>query len=129
MATIGAIAFKRASATERLTKALGEIGKPFEIDPPKLPTQGHDPAFVHAAQIETLADWAERLAAALQPVEQESVYASMTKAELVKELEAREIDLESIEGTGANGNVLVEDLRAALRADDEANLKTPPAGD
>lgn len=50
-----------------------------------------------------------------EPVEPPAL-SGMSKAELEAQAEAEGVDLEAIEGTGANGNVLVDDIRSAIEA-------------
>lgn len=127
MATIAAVAIKRATATARLMTALAAIGAPFGVEPPVLPTQGRDANVIYAAQMDIIADWAEKVAEAVAPKDaaegETEDYADWTRAEMMKEFETRKIALDTVVGTGANGNVLVEDLRAALMADDTVNAE------
>lgn len=91
-----------------------------------IPRQGNNPDILRTQQVEALANWAEGVAVMLTPSARTGSfmppadYDTLTKADLVLELRQRGVLLESIPGTGANGNVLVEDLRSALAAYDAA---------
>jgi hypothetical protein len=172
MASIQAVAIKRALAAERLAASMKLLGEELGIAPITLPTQGRDQAAVHAAQLDSMADYLEGVVKALHPVEDAqtvdvpamseeefaeelreinanalpkafaemfgtsvgepvsdedaaneppaevetvSPYADLTRKELQALVDERQL---TVTGTGANGNVLVEDLRGALSASD-----------
>lgn len=74
----------------------------------------------HAGDTITLtAAESERLVAlgAVVPADADKTYGEMTVKELQAEADERGL---TVEGSGANGNVLQEDLLTALKADDEA---------
>jgi hypothetical protein len=68
MATIGAIAIKRALAEDRLSAAMQRIGSQLKVDPAVIPARKkYSPDFNRAITLEALADWAEKIADAVAP--------------------------------------------------------------
>lgn len=107
MASIQAVAIKRATALGRLSAAMKLLGEELGVAPLTLPTQGRDQHLIYVAQLETLADYLEGVVKALHPVEPAKIaeapveddaesippvaapdYDAMTRAEAVKRAEA-----------------------------------------
>jgi hypothetical protein len=65
VATEAAIAILREKSLKRLTVAMHTIGNTVQVDPVQLPEFNHDRNYLHATQLETLANWAESVAYAL----------------------------------------------------------------
>lgn len=77
-----------------------------------------DPGKVDLAQVEgeDIPDQPESQAPAKKPaqVTHQDLEDAKTKADLIAIAEAEGIDVEVIEGTGAQGNVLMDDIKAAI---------------
>ena len=134
MASTAAIATTRKDALNRLEQSMKIMGEELGVEPVKLTQYNRDAEWLRARQLSEMADYLESLVKALHPVEDArmadvpagdtseeataSLYATLTKAELQALADDREL---VVTGTGANGNVLVSDLQAALVADDAAS--------
>lgn len=67
MADIGSIAAKRQKATARLVVASNHLAKELGVEALSLPLTGRDMNFLHAQQLEAIAEYMETLANALNP--------------------------------------------------------------
>ena len=102
MATREATAIMRDQALAKLKAAAGTISAATGIDAPQLLDFDRDSDYLHAAQLEGIAAWAERLTDVFAVIEvseaqqdeaREAHYRAMTKAELKAEAVVRGIDL------------------------------------
>lgn len=73
MATIEALAIKRALALEKLNQAAVLISDELGVLPPDVSTSGQDPLSVQAQQLHVLAEWAEHVANALASTHADSM--------------------------------------------------------
>lgn len=135
MADKASIGIRQEQARNRLAAAAASVSEKLGVGVPVFPARSPYPELLMAMQMEAFANWAEMLDEQLaeaavsdeaDPVESEAdpdegvpnVYAGMSKAELVIAMHERGIDVDMVVGTGANGNVLKDDLITALEADD-----------
>lgn len=135
MADKASIGIRQEQAYKRLAAAAASVSIKLGVDAPVIPARSPYPELLMAMLLEAFANWAEALDEHLSdadepetfetidPIENEAVgetstYADMSKAELVIAMHERGIDVDMIVGTGANGNVLKDDLITALEADD-----------
>jgi hypothetical protein len=137
MADTASIAATRRDALTRLEQSMRLLGGELGVAPIRLTHFNRDPAWLQARQLSEMADYLESVVKALHPIEDvktaevpienapaaeptnapvaDSRYTDMTRKELEALADARQV---TVTGTGANGNVLVSDLRAALEAAD-----------
>lgn len=137
MADKVSVAIRQEQALNRLNTAAAQLAQHLGVEAPHLPTRGHDREILRAQQFEALAAWVEALAenvgtAGVAEIEPDSTpvdapaegdagttpYDDLSKADLVLEFQRRGMDVESVTGSGANGNILKVDLVAALMAHD-----------
>lgn len=128
MADKASIGIRQEQAYKRLAAAAASVSIKLGVDAPVIPARSPYPELLIAMQLEAYANWAEMLDAQLSraivaeetdPVgDVPSAYADMSKAELIIVMHERGIDVDAVVGTGANGNVLKNDLIAALETDD-----------
>lgn len=135
MANTATIAATRKDAFSRLHQSMRILGDELGVEPIALTQFNRDPEWLQAKQLSEMADYLEGVVKALHPVEDAetaevpvdetttdttevpvvSPYAALKKAELQALADERKL---TVAGTGANGNVLVSDLQAALSAND-----------
>lgn len=85
-----------------------------EVDPPELGDLHDEPADLSAGLAVFDGD-GDGKPGGSKPADPPAL-SSMTKAELTAQAEAEGVDLEAITGTGASGNVVADDIRAAIEA-------------
>lgn len=109
------------TALARLNADATTLAERFGVEVPEIPTTYMEAAELPAMQLEAMSDFLHALVENLpeEPVD----YSAWTKIRLMNEFARRELRLDAVKGTGKDGNVLVEDLRAALIADDEAKAE------
>lgn len=125
MADKASIAIRGEQAMQRLTAAAEQIAAKQNVAALDFPTYYRSRDELPVMQLEAIADWLELLAdpdATTDTTEVPAVspYASLTRKELEALATERKL---TVAGTGAQGNVLVDDLRAALDADDAAQAE------
>lgn len=141
MATPESISIRQETVMARLQSAAGILSKELGIPLPDVPTWYRESAELPVMQLESVTDWIESVVKALHPLEPAedaeipadpdattdtteapavSPYVGLTKAQLQALADERKL---AVTGTGAQGNVLVDDLRAALDADDAAQAE------
>lgn len=141
MADKASIGIRQEQALNRLNAAASRLAERLGVDAPVIPMRGNDREMLRAQQLEAFAAWAEAIdqqmpepdvvdeplvenvdPGSLSPLEEVDepmgAYDDMSKAELVIEMHERGLNVDAVVGTGANGNVLKDDLIAALEADD-----------
>lgn len=114
MATIDAIARKRALAVERLKVAAAEIAAVHGVPPLEVPLGGHDPLAMQANQLDTIADYLDQVVEAVRRDADD-------KAELVAKHEAEVANL----GTAIQQHADTIAAYKALHGD----LPAPPANE
>lgn len=127
MATIGAIAFKRGTATDRLIAAMERLSGELDVIPAQLPSKGHDPELRHALTVESIATWAERIADVLESkhTPEATDYSTLTIADLDALIAERKLTLPET-GSGANGAVVKQDRVTLLEDFDKVNAEAAP---
>lgn len=123
MADKASIGIRQEQAYKRLASAAASVSNKIGVDAPVIPARSPYPELLMAMLLEAFANWAEvldeHLSSPAEPIANNaSAYADMSKAELVIEMHERGLNVDAVVGTGANGNVLKDDLIAALEADD-----------
>lgn len=128
MASTVKVAIRRDLAVRQIQEVSAEIADTLGIDAPEMDfTTRWGTDWQHMSQLEAIAEFLETALPVIKaPVgfteeiegdgsgEALPDYGSMNRAELEAELAERGIPLDSIEGTGASGNVIKDDLVNAL---------------
>lgn len=109
MATPESIAIRSEAALERLNAAAARISQKTGVEAPDVPTWYRDTAELPVMQLETLTDFLEHLADAINTGEPTPDYASMTIKQLQSLADERKINLPA----RAKKGEIIDALKAA----------------